>query len=87
VLIVQHRRTQRDRVLTLLRARAGSWVPLPEILALGVAQYGSRILELRRLGYRIENRQQAGRSWFRLVTNRQASLPFAAAQYRDPEEG
>jgi hypothetical protein len=55
-------------VLALLRSRTGSWVPLPEILALGVAQYGSRILELRRQGHHIENRKQAGRSWFRLVT-------------------
>ena len=31
----------------LLRAR-GNWVPLPSILALGIAQFGARIFELRR---------------------------------------
>lgn len=59
---------QRDRLLALLEARENLWVPLPDILSLGIAQYGARILDLRRLGHRIESKQEGDRSWFRLVT-------------------
>jgi hypothetical protein len=31
---------------------------LPEILALGIAQYSARIFELRGMGFRIENRRE-----------------------------
>ncbi len=59
------------RVLELLEEHANDWVPLPRILALGAAQYGARILELRRAGHRIENRTEhvdgQVHSWFRLV--------------------
>jgi len=64
----RHRLLQRDRLLALLKNRVPNWVPLPEILALGVAQYNARIFELRRLGHRIESKQEGNRSWFRLVT-------------------
>lgn len=66
------RKTQRDRILRLLVEAHGEWVPLPQILALGVAQYNARIFELRRLGFNIENRSESDtvtgvrRSWFRL---------------------
>jgi len=65
--------TQRAAVLNLLAKANGAWVPLPEILALGVAQYNARVFELRRLGFAIENRigvdseTGARHSWFRLV--------------------
>jgi hypothetical protein len=52
------RATQRGRLLDLLRSRAGQWIPLPEILALGFAQFGARILELRRSGHTILNRTE-----------------------------
>ena len=65
------RENQRQRILTLLRAARGRWVPLPEILALGVAQYGARIWELRRAGFNVENRcEHVGHtrhSWFRIA--------------------
>ena len=64
---------QSARILEVLRAACGSWVPLPEILALGIAQYSARILELRRLGFNIENKTEwangARHSWFRLVSS------------------
>ena len=67
------RKTQSAAVLRLLIDAHGSWVPLPELLALGIAQYNARILELRRLGFAIENRTQringARHSWFRLVNS------------------
>ncbi|MGC1452565.1 MAG: hypothetical protein WA830_21255 [Candidatus Sulfotelmatobacter sp.] len=63
--------TQRGKILALLIAASGGWFPLTEILSLGIAQYGARILELRRMGFDIENRSEyvdGGRhSWFRLL--------------------
>lgn len=65
------RKTQSAAVLRLLIDAHGSWVPLPQILALGIAQYNARILELRRLSFNIENRTErvngARHSWFRLT--------------------
>lgn len=65
------RSTQRERILGLLRAAEGNWIALPEILALGIAQYNSRIKELRTAGYDIQNRREtvngAVHSWYRLV--------------------
>jgi hypothetical protein len=61
------RLNQRERILELLRSHDGAWVPLPEILALHIAQYAARIFELRRAGYQIENRQEGEHSWFRLL--------------------
>ncbi len=52
------RKTQRGRILELLIKAACGWVPLPDILALGIAQYSARVFELRRLGFRIENRRE-----------------------------
>jgi hypothetical protein len=69
------RKSQAAAVLRVLIDAHGSWVPLPEILKLGVAQYNARILELRRLGFTIENRTErvAGarqrHSWFRLLNS------------------
>ena len=64
-------KTQRAAILALLIAAKGAWVSLPEIMALGIAQYNSRILELRRLNFAVQNRTETihGRrhSWYRLV--------------------
>ena len=60
--------TQHTRILALLRSRPGQWIPLPEILGLGIAQYNARIKELREEGYEIKNKTDwvAGvrHSWF-----------------------
>jgi hypothetical protein len=62
---------QNEDLLALLRAYGHSWVPLPEIIRLGIARYGARVLELRRMGFKIENRTEfkdgVCRSWYRLV--------------------
>jgi hypothetical protein len=56
-------------------------VPLPQILALGCAQFGARILELRRANFHIENKIErddsgAVHSWYRLVNDGpKAELP------------
>lgn len=66
-------KTQRAAILRLLIDAHGAWVPLPEILALGVAQYNARIFELRRLHFNIENRTEqvdgVRHSWFRLASS------------------
>jgi hypothetical protein len=63
--------TQQKRILTLLNSRPNQWVPLPDILDLHIAQYGTRIKELRADGFQIENKTEwingARHSWFRLV--------------------
>ena len=64
------RKTQRAKILALLVDANGGWVGLSQILALHIAQYNSRILELRRLGFNVFNRTERVdgkvRSWFRL---------------------
>jgi hypothetical protein len=77
-------KTQRARILRPLIEARGGWVPLPEILALGIAQFGARIFELRRTGFNIENkieRDDSGvvHSWYRLVKDLpKAELPEPA---------
>lgn len=62
--------SQRARILRLLIEARGGWVPSPEIAALA-QQYNSRLFELRRLNFRIENRTEERNgircSWFRLI--------------------
>jgi hypothetical protein len=66
------RETQCARILDLLKERAGTWVPLPTILDLHIAQYNARIFQLRANGHNIENKIERGddgqvRSWYRLL--------------------
>lgn len=65
------RRTQRDRILSVLLEAGHEWVPLPKILELGIAQFGARIKEARALGFQIENRTEMvdgkKHSWYRLA--------------------
>jgi hypothetical protein len=74
-------KSQCAAILRLLIEAHGAWVPLPEIMACA-AQYNARVLELRRLGFNIENRTErvdgARHSWFRLVTG----LPLFDASVR-----
>lgn len=73
--------TQRQRMAVMFQSRPNEWIPLPEILAMGVAQYGTRILELRRAGMEIENKTHmidgVRRSWFRLVVDQRELVPSA----------
>lgn len=71
---------QRQQILTLLAsAHSGhswtgctndqcGWVPLPQILSLGIAMYQTRIFELRhKAGLNVENKMNGpSKSWFRL---------------------
>jgi hypothetical protein len=72
-------RTQRSKLLRLLLEAHGAWVPLPEILDLKISQYNSRLYELRKLHFNIENRTESvngvRHSWFRLVSGPQTAMP------------
>lgn len=64
-------RSQSDAILALLRARQ-DWVPMPELAReSGSLNVHSRIADLRRRGFTVENRQQVGQdgvrlSWYKL---------------------
>jgi hypothetical protein len=63
------RGTRRGRILQVLIAARGDWVPLPRITACAT-QYNARFFELRRMGLKIVNRIRdvdgVRHSWFRL---------------------
>jgi hypothetical protein len=66
-------KTQTGEILRLLiDGRGTRVVPFPEIMA-RAAQYNARILELRRMGFNIENRTDRvnamRRSWFWLISS------------------
>ena len=80
------RATQRGRILELLSATRGAWVPLPKIAACA-AQYNARIFELRHLGFRIPppRIQLVGgkkHSWYRLEPT---PIPSVATEPFDHE--
>ncbi len=64
---------QRERVRDYFAARAGQWIPLPDLMRdLRAAQLNARIKECREMyGMEIENRMErkdgAIHSWYRLV--------------------
>ena len=54
----RHGPTNRDVVLSILRARAGEWVPGTDLaMAGGGFRFGARIYELRKAGHVIEKRK------------------------------
>jgi hypothetical protein len=73
---------QRQRVLQLPMSRRGEWVPAAEVAEAGGLQYGARLYELRHeQNYQIESRTERvrtgarshiKRSWFKLLTEREA---------------
>jgi hypothetical protein len=69
---------QQRKIADFLLERPNQWIRLPEILALGIAQYGARILEARRMGSVIENRTawvgSKRHSWFRIVVPKESEL-------------
>lgn len=71
---------QQERILRVLKAARGQWVPLPEIMKPpdgqgSIGQYNSRIWDLRQVGHQIENmKERVGKethSWYRLITEGQ----------------
>jgi hypothetical protein len=87
------KKTQRAELLGLLLQANGGWVGLPEILDLKIAQYNSRIYELRKQRFQIESRTETvdGQrlSWFRLKKGAgpsQAAPQPAAVPQIEPEQ-
>jgi hypothetical protein len=68
------RRTQGASLLSFFQSHHDEWISLTEILKLNIAQFGARILELRRDGHIIRNKTEHrdGKvfSWYRLETSR-----------------
>jgi hypothetical protein len=82
------RQRQRAKILKLLRDACGDWVPQPRIAALA-AQYNSRILELRRLGFRIppprtETVNGRCHTWYRLESGPAEQPPGPVVPADDP---
>lgn len=71
-------KTQRGKILALLLAARGGWVPAYEIARFGL-QFSARLLELRRAGFDIQNKTaRVGKqvhSWYRLQLGSPAPAP------------
>jgi len=76
-------------------AGAGPWVPLPDVIALGIGPYSRRFQDLRKVylpqGFDVENRIERGgdgvtRSWYRKVRvgHPQASRPESPVECQEP---
>ena len=63
--------TQKQELALLFNRRPNEWIPLPDILSLGIAQYNSRIKDLRQDGFTIVNRVEwvdnQKHSWFMYI--------------------
>jgi hypothetical protein len=75
-MIAKPHLSQVEKLDRLLSRHENEWVPLPEVIALGIAAYSRRFEDLRRIygpqGYAIENKTERGqdgitRSWYRKV--------------------
>jgi hypothetical protein len=87
--------TQRQKLRALFFNREEQWIPLPDIQALGIAQHGARLKELRKelqpLGYKIENKMETGhdgikRSWYMLTRSAPISSFSAPKQSKSWEQ-
>jgi hypothetical protein len=81
--VIAHRENQREKLRRALEeapysaqhpsGKAWKWLGVDAIMRLGIAQYNSRLHELRRAGFEIENyrewddQAQAYKSWYRIV--------------------
>lgn len=81
------RGTQRGRILQLLKENSGCWVPSHQLASIAL-QYGARIYELRKQGYKIDNKMQDvnGKTYgaFRLVPAASQTSLFDAGLEAQP---
>jgi hypothetical protein len=72
---------QKDKLLAFFKERPDTWIALPEILQLGIAQYNARIHDIRKEGIIIENRWEViegvKHSWFRYIPAKETQQVFA----------
>ena len=65
--------TQAGRLKSMFAARPKEWIPLPEILKMGIAQYNARIFDLRKARMIIINKTKTidgeVHSWFMYEPN------------------
>src|SRR5579859_3327354 len=89
--------SQVQKLDRLLSDHEGQWVPLPDVLALGIAAYSRRFEDLREIykpqGFMIENRMETGtdgirRSWYMKVRTGypQASRPETSFARQEPKK-
>lgn len=74
-------RQQRQKIKELLKRRPNKWIPLYEILQLGVAQYNARLFELRHNDNMIiENKTKVingvKHSWYKYIPKENGQLLF-----------
>ena len=82
---MEERIRQIDELRLFFKERPNEWIPLNEIIRLGLAQYNARIFELRGEGMKIEQKSEmsSGRrySYYKYVKYESApaqeTLPFA----------
>jgi len=64
-------RKQCKQLKNMFLSSPNTWIPLPRILLMGIAQYNARIFDLRKEGMQIENmtKRENGtkHSWYRFV--------------------
>ena len=84
------RGTQRSRVLRLLQESSNQWVPSYRLAEIAL-QYGARVYELRKQGYKIDNKMQDvnGKTYgaFRLVPAASQASLFEAPEARPRTQG
>jgi hypothetical protein len=74
---------QIEKLSALFKERPNQWIPLPDILRLGLAQYNARIYDMRAAGWDIRNRIESvggsRHSWFMYVpaANQETQLTSA----------
>jgi hypothetical protein len=69
MVTLQQSKHHRNKLVSLLLRARGDWVSRADVIAAAGDQYGARVYECRHdLKLQIENWQEGGRSWFRLVS-------------------
>ncbi len=84
-----HKMSQRSSMKQIFLDNPNIWIPLPRILNLHIAQFGARILELRREGMNIENKIQVihGQrcSWYKYTPNISVQYEGNQQTFASPE--
>jgi hypothetical protein len=74
-------------------AGVGPWVPLPDVIALGIGPYSRRFQDLRKLylsqGFDVENRVERGggvnRSWYRKIRKGYPQAERPETSFQSPQ--
>jgi hypothetical protein len=81
VTLEQQSKHHRNKLVSLLLREHGNWVSRERVMEVAGDQYNARVFEARHdLKLHIENWQEGGRSWFRLVSGPSPPPPPAPAE-------